>query len=84
VVCVYILGVDYYVNPYPGTSWLSNITRQAQRRTLDDQLNTQAFYAAESGINDAKPHFRLTQAIARQLVQVRTLPIVLPTPLIPL
>ncbi len=32
----------------------SNITRQAQRRTLDDQLNTQAFYAAESGINDAK------------------------------
>jgi len=20
--CVYILGVDYYVNPYPGTSWL--------------------------------------------------------------
>ena len=32
----------------------SNITRQAQRRTLDDQLYTQAFYAAESGINDAK------------------------------
>lgn len=29
----------------------SNITRQAQRRALDDQLNTQAFYAAESGVN---------------------------------
>lgn len=29
----------------------SSITRQAQRRTLDDQLNTQAFYAAESGVN---------------------------------
>lgn len=31
----------------------SNITRSAQKRTLDNQLNTQAFYAAESGINDA-------------------------------
>ena len=29
----------------------STVTRQAQRRTLDDQLNTQAFYAAESGVN---------------------------------
>lgn len=32
----------------------SNITRHAQRRTLDNQLNTQAFYAAESGVNDAR------------------------------
>lgn len=32
----------------------SNVTRRAQRRTLDNQLNTQAFYAAESGINDAR------------------------------
>lgn len=32
----------------------TNITRQAQRRTLDDQLNTQAFYAAETGINRAR------------------------------
>jgi len=32
----------------------SNITREAQRRSLDNQLNTQAFYAAESGVNDAK------------------------------
>ncbi len=31
----------------------SYATRQAQRRALDDQLNTQAFYAAESGVNDA-------------------------------
>lgn len=29
----------------------SNITRQAQRRTLDDHLSNQAFYAAESGID---------------------------------
>lgn len=28
-------------------------TRQATRRTLDDQLNTQAYYSAESGINNA-------------------------------
>ncbi len=28
-------------------------SRQAQRRTLDDQLSTQAFYAAESGVNEA-------------------------------
>jgi Tfp pilus assembly protein PilX len=31
----------------------SAITRQAGRRTLDNQLSTQAFYAAESGVNDA-------------------------------
>lgn len=31
----------------------STITRQAQKRTLDDQLSTQAFYAAETGINRA-------------------------------
>lgn len=31
----------------------SNVTRDAQRRTIDSQLDTQAFYAAESGVNDA-------------------------------
>ncbi len=31
----------------------TNITRQAQQNTLDNQLSTQAFYAAESGVNDA-------------------------------
>lgn len=35
------------------TLGFSNITRQALRRTLDDQLNSQAFYAAETGINRA-------------------------------
>jgi hypothetical protein len=35
------------------TTGFSNVTRRAQRRTLDNQLSTQAFYAAESGINDA-------------------------------
>lgn len=34
----------------------SNVTRDAQRRTLDNQLDTQAFYAAESGINDAQKY----------------------------
>jgi len=31
----------------------SQISRRNQRQTLDRQLSTQAFYAAESGINDA-------------------------------
>jgi len=35
----------------------AQITRREQRQSLDQQLSTQAFYAAESGINDA------TQAI---------------------
>ncbi|MGZ6004591.1 MAG: pilus assembly PilX family protein [Candidatus Saccharimonadales bacterium] len=29
------------------------VTRREQRQVLDNQLNTQAFYAAESGVNDA-------------------------------
>ena len=41
----------------------SSITRQAQRRTLDAQLNTQAFYAAESGINDARRALETTPNI---------------------
>ncbi len=45
----------------------SNVTRRAQRATLDNQLNTQAYYAAESGVNDAiaylktNPDFRKTE-----------------------
>lgn len=31
----------------------STIMRREQRQTLDRQLNTQAFYAAETGVNDA-------------------------------
>ena len=31
----------------------SRIVRREQRQTLDQQLSTQAFYAAESGVNDA-------------------------------
>lgn len=31
----------------------ARITQREQRQTLDRQLNTQAFYAAESGVNDA-------------------------------
>ncbi|MDQ3123612.1 MAG: pilus assembly PilX N-terminal domain-containing protein [bacterium] len=33
------------------TIGFTNITRLAQRRSLDDALKTQAFYAAESGVN---------------------------------
>ncbi len=36
------------------TIGFSNVTRNAERRSLDNQLNTQAFYSAESGINDAR------------------------------
>ncbi len=36
------------------TIGFSNVTRNAEKRALDNQLNTQAFYAAESGINDAR------------------------------
>lgn len=35
------------------TIGFSSIIRQAQKRTLDDHLSSQAFYAAESGINMA-------------------------------
>lgn len=35
------------------TVTFSQIIRREQRQALDRQLNTQAFYAAESGINDA-------------------------------
>lgn len=36
------------------TIGFSNVVRNAQNRTLNDQLNTQAFYAAETAINDAR------------------------------
>lgn len=36
----------------------SNVTRRTQRNTLDKQLNAQAYYAAESGINDARAALR--------------------------
>ncbi|MGB4759314.1 MAG: pilus assembly PilX N-terminal domain-containing protein [Candidatus Saccharimonadales bacterium] len=32
----------------------ATISRREQRQTLDNQLQSQAFYAAESGVNDAK------------------------------
>jgi len=32
----------------------ATITRREQRQTLDDQLSSQAFYAAETGVNDAR------------------------------
>jgi hypothetical protein len=41
----------------------STLTRNAERRTLDSQLNTQAFYAAESGVNDAVRLIRASNPI---------------------
>ena len=35
------------------TIGFTTVTQRAQRVTLDNQQNTQAFYAAESGVNDA-------------------------------
>lgn len=32
---------------------LARVSRREQQQSLDDQLSTQAFYAAESGVNDA-------------------------------
>lgn len=40
----------------------AEIARNEQRSSLDDQLSTQAYYAAESGINDARAV--ISQAIA--------------------
>lgn len=47
------------------TVGFSYATRQAQRRTLDDQLNSQAFYAAESGVNDAIAELQLDPTISK-------------------
>jgi Tfp pilus assembly protein PilX len=47
----------------------SNITRQAQKRTLDNQLNTQAFYAAESGVNEAKKALLINPTISKTSCQ---------------
>lgn len=41
---------------------LAQLSRREQRQAADNQLSTQAFYAAESGVNDAQA--RLSQMIA--------------------
>lgn len=46
----------------------AKLVRRDQRQTLDRQLNTQAFYAAESGINDAR------QDIKNELNAGRSIP----------
>jgi hypothetical protein len=40
----------------------ATLMRREQRQTLDRQLNTQAFYAAESGVNDAAAYLKLHPA----------------------
>ncbi len=44
----------------------ARLVRREQRQTLDRQLNTQAFYAAESGINDAVNKLFLNPGLANQ------------------
>jgi len=53
----------------------SNVTREAERRALDNQLNNQAFYAAESGINDARAYLKANPDVtAKQACQNSSLP----------
>ncbi|MDB5183075.1 MAG: hypothetical protein JWO47_859 [Candidatus Saccharibacteria bacterium] len=54
----------------------SNITRSAQKRTLDNQLNTQAFYAAESGVNEAKKALLINPTASKSTCQGTTTPAV--------
>jgi hypothetical protein len=42
------------------------LVRREQKETLDRQLNTQAFYAAESGVNDAADALRQFPLLANQ------------------
>ena len=52
----------------------SNITRTAQKRTLDSQLNTQAFYAAESGVNEAKKALLVNPLVSKTGCEGHTTP----------
>jgi Tfp pilus assembly protein PilX len=47
----------------------SAVVRRAQQRVLDNQLNTQAFYAAESGVNDAKAALEASPALTKTTCQ---------------
>jgi Tfp pilus assembly protein PilX len=42
----------------------ARLSRREQRQALDRQLSTQAFYAAEAGVNDAVEYLRTTPAAA--------------------
>lgn len=42
-------------------------TRREQRQSLDRQLNSRAFYAAESGINDAREYIKDQLALGAQI-----------------
>lgn len=46
----------------------AQLSRRNQRETLDRQLSTQAFYAAESGVNDARD--RIQRAVADGAVTI--------------
>jgi Tfp pilus assembly protein PilX len=52
----------------------STITRRAQRQTLDNQLNTQAYYAAESGVNDAERYLTANPSSAITTCQSAAFP----------
>jgi len=47
------------------TIGFTTVTRRAQRNTLDNQQNTQAFYAAESGVNDAARAIQATSTYSK-------------------
>ena len=47
----------------------SNITRRAQQRVLNDQLNVQAYYAAESGVNEAIGQIKLNPNLTKTSCQ---------------
>jgi len=57
----------------------TNLIRQEQRRNLDRQLNTQAFYAAESGINDAINGLKAGKLTNRTNCDPSTSPVFNPT-----
>lgn len=47
------------------TIGFTTVTQRAQRVTLDNQQNTQAFYAAESGVNDAIRELRTNPSLVK-------------------
>ena len=52
----------------------ATISRREQRQALDDQLSTQAFYAAETGINDAKKALASNSSLNKTSCDVSAFP----------
>lgn len=58
----------------------AKLVNREQRQTLDRQLNTQAFYAAESGVNDARQALAANPALANTDYTECTGPTSFPSP----